>query len=182
MKRRRALSVVGLSALPLSGCLDNVDMDGTAGGPGSGDGRSITVSITRVAGDGAIDFSYDVHRSEIGAESPAVIELTARNETESEIEYVTGAPKPFGALYDPDSPDAILWTDSYVESRYVETEGRRVTGGEDVGISVTLPPGGSRSETYEFAAPPGSYSIRRTGNPLTLGDETYELTIDVSEA
>ncbi|WP_144797888.1 hypothetical protein [Halorubrum depositum] len=182
MKRRRALAVVGLSALPLSGCLDSVGMDGTAGEPGSGDERSIAVSITRVAGDGAIDFGCDVHHSEISEGSPAVVKLTARNETKSDIEYVTGAPEPFGALYDPDSPNAILWTDRYVESQYVETEGRRITGGEDIGISVTLSPGGSRSETYEFAAPPGSYSIQRTGNPLTLGDETYELIIDVSEA
>ncbi|OYR45296.1 hypothetical protein [Halorubrum sp. Ea8] len=182
MKRRRALSVVGLSALPLSGCLDSVGRDGTPGDPGSGDGRSVTASLSRVAGDGAIGFSCDVRRSEIGEGSPAVVELTARNETEREIEYVTGAPEPFGVLYDPDAPAAILWTEKYVESQHVETEGRRVTGGDDIGISVALAPGGSRSETYEFAAPPGSYSIRQTGNPITLGEETYELRIDVSEA
>lgn len=180
MKRRHALSVVGLATLPLSGCLDDLGGGGTTGG--SGDARSIAVSVTHVAGDGAISLGCDVHRSEITAESPAVVELTARNETGSDIEYATGAPKPFGALYDPDSPDAVLWTDRYAESQYVETEGRRITGGEDIGISVTLSPGGSRSETYEFAAPPGSYSIQRTGNPITLGADTYEVDIDVSEA
>lgn len=181
MKRRHALSVVGLVTLPLSGCLDDLRGDGTAGESGSSDVRSIAVSITRVAGDGAISFSCDVQRSEISEESPAVVELTARNETGSDVEYATGAPKPFGTLYDPDSPDAVLWTDRYAESQYVETEGRRITGGEDIGISVTLSPEGSRSETYEFAAPPGSYSIQRTGNPITLGADTYEVDIDVSE-
>jgi len=181
MQRRRALSVIGLSALPLSGCVADLDRDGIASESGSGGGRSVAVAITHVAGDGAISFGYNVHQSEITDDSPAVIELTAANETGSDIEYGTGAPEPFGALYDPESTDAILWTDEYVESRYVETEGRRITGIDDIGISVTLSPGGSRSETYEFAAPPGSYSMRRTGNPLTLGDDTYEVEIDVSE-
>jgi hypothetical protein len=162
--------------------LDNLDGDGTGEGSEPAEGRSVSVAITHVAGDEAISLNDDVRRSVITEESPAVIELTARNETGSDIEYGTGAPKPFGALYDPESPEAILWTDRYAESQYVETEDRRITGMDDIGISVTLAPGGSRSETYEFAAPPGSYSIQRTGNPLTLGDDTYELEVAVSEA
>lgn len=182
MNRRRILSVIGLSALPLSGCLDNRNGAGTAGDPGSDEGRSVSVTIRHVAGDGAISFNRNVHRSRITDESPAVIELIARNETESDVSYGTGAPKPFGALYDPDSPEAILWTDKYDESQYVETEGRQIAGMDDIGLSVTLSPGDSRAETYEFEAPPGSYSIRRTGNPLRLGDDTYELDVAVSEA
>jgi hypothetical protein len=182
MNRRQILSAVGLSIFSLSGCLDNRDGDETGENPDPDEGRSVSVTITHVAGDGAISFNYDVRRSVITEESPAVIELTARNKTESELEYGTGAPKPFGALYDPESPEAILWTDKYTESEYVETDGRQITGGEDIGLHVTLSPGGSRSETYEFSAPPGSYSIQRTGNPLTFGDDTYELEIAVSEA
>ena len=181
MNRRCVLSAIGTSTLALSGCLDNRTEGGTAEDSGSTDGRSVTIALTHVAGDEAISFSYNVHRSEITEESPAVIELIAKNGTESEIEYGTGAPSPFGALYDPDSPEAILWTEKYVESQHVETDGRRITGMNDIGISVRLSPGESRSETYEFAASPGSYSIQRTGNPLTLGGETYELDITVSE-
>ena len=182
MNRRQILSAVGLSIFSLSGCLDNRDGDETGENPDPDEGRSVSVTITHVAGDGAISFNYDVRRSVITEESLAVIELTARNKTESELEYGTGAPKPFGALYDPESPEAILWTDKYTESEYVETDGRQITGGEDIGLHVTLPPGDSRSEIYEFSAPPGNYSIQRTSNPLTLGNDTYELEVVVSEA
>ncbi|TKX81346.1 hypothetical protein [Halorubrum sp. SD626R] len=181
MNRRCVLSAVGTSALALSGCLNNRTEDGTAEGSGSVGGPSVTISLTHVAGDEAISLNSDVIRSEITEESPAVIELIAKNETESAIEYGTGAPAPFGALYDPDSPEAILWNKKYVESQHVETDGRRITGMNDIGISVRLSPEETRSETYEFAAPPGRYSIQRTGNPLTLGEETYELDITVSE-
>jgi hypothetical protein len=182
MKRRHAISAVGLSFLPLSGCLENLGGGATGGDPASEEGRSVSITVTHVAGNRAISFGHDVRRATITEESPAVVELTARNETERDVEYGTGAPRPFGALYDPDSPGAILWTERYAESQYVDTEGRRITGGEDIGLEVTLSPGGSRSETYEFSAPPGSYSIRRTGNPITLGEDTYELEATVSEA
>lgn len=181
MNRRHVLSAVGLSTLPLSGCLDR-DRDETGENSAPDKGRSVSVTITHVAGDGAISFNYDVRRSVITDESPAIIELRAENETERDIEYGTGAPRPFGALYDPESPEAILWTDKYPESEHVTTEGRQITGMEDIGLQVTLPPGGSRSEIYEFAAPPGSYLIQRTSNPLTLGGDTYELAVAVSEA
>ena len=184
MRRRRVLSAAGGALLPLSlsGCLESLDGGVIGDGPTSGERRSVSLTLRHVSGDRAISFEYDVQRATITGESPAVIELTAGNETDREIEYVTGAPKPFGTLYDSDSPEAILWTDRYAESQHVQTEGRRITGGEDIGVAVTLSPGGSRSETYEFSAPPGNYSIQRTGNPITIGDDTYELEVTVSEA
>jgi hypothetical protein len=98
------------------------------------------------------------------------LELSVRNESDAQLRLNTGAPRPFGVVQCHPERDSetshLLWTDAYEESGHVQTDGREIEAVDSIGLSVSLAPGESASETYEVPAhlSPGEYVV-----PLSLG-------------
>ncbi len=91
------------------------------------------------------------------------VRLSVDSDADRQVELFIGAPTPFGVLkIAGDGTEHLLWTDAYRESDHVFTEGRRVTGGHDVGLTVPVPAGGRVSETYTVLGDlsPGAYALR----------------------
>lgn len=179
MNRREYLLglVTGFSGL--AGCTGESAPDASAGATPtetSTTSEALTVDAT-VETDGStspLSLSAETVRETVTATTPARIRLTVQNTGDAPRTYGTGAPLPFGVL---SVDDTLLWTDEYVKSTHVETEGRRVIGGEDIGLQVTLEPGEQRSDTYDFRAPPGTYTTDE--GELQLDDVQYELQLSV---
>lgn len=92
------------------------------------------------------------------------VRIAVHNDADHEVELSTGAPTPFGVveLTGEGGGEHLLWTEAYRESEHVFTEGRRVTGGEDIGLTVPVPPGERVSETYTVLGDlsAGEYALR----------------------
>jgi hypothetical protein len=89
---------------------------------------------------------------------PARLELSVTNTGGRAVELLTGPPPPFGTLGGRRAGGderLALWTEEYVESRYVGTRAGRVTARLAVGLSVTLAPGETRRTRYQVRRNPG---------------------------
>jgi hypothetical protein len=89
---------------------------------------------------------------------PARLELSVTNTGGRAVELLTGPPPPFGTLGGRRAGGderLTLWTEEYVESRYVGTRAGRVTARLAVGLSVTLDPGETRRTRYQIRRDPG---------------------------
>ena len=105
------------------------------------------------------------------------VRLSLRNDADGELRIGSGAPRPFGVLrFHPvgDAADRrLLWTDAYVASNHVKTEGKSVTLVEDVGLTTTLAPGETVSETYSVGASDlssGEYAVEDSVGVGTDGE------------
>lgn len=89
---------------------------------------------------------------------PAWLELSVTNTGGRAVELLTGPPPPFGTLGGRrvgGDERLVLWTQEYVESRYVGTRAGRLTARLAVGLSVTLDPGETRRTRYQIRRNPG---------------------------
>jgi len=95
----------------------------------------------------------------------ATLRIALRNEADATVQVMSGAPRPFGVLrYHPagaKEPRRLLWTDAYVESDHVRTEGREVKRVNSIGLQTTVAPGGeaARAFTIEDDLPSGEYVV-----------------------
>lgn len=115
----------------------------------------------------------------------ARLRLALRNDADSPVEVMTGAPRPFGVLYfhpvgDPDDR-RLLWSDAYEESEYVHTDGREVTAVNDIGLVVDLAPGDEADRTFVVEAdiPDGEYVVESDVS-VQIGDRDATLPFRVT--
>ena len=127
--------------------------------------------------DGTFYTAYVEKRDSVPASLSASFEdgnvrLSLRNDADGELRIGSGAPRPFGVLhFHPvgDSEDRrLLWTDAYAQSGHVRTEGRNIVAVDDIGLTATLAPGETVSETYSVEA-----------NDLSNGEYAVEDSVGV---
>lgn len=138
----------------------------------AGDPRLGMVTGPTESDDPQAVLSLDVTDPIVGSDEPATIDATLENVGDAPARVDSGAPWPFGVVsLEPVTDDGesrgelTLWTDAYEvgdDAHYVGTDGRRVTGVDNIGRSEDLAPNESVTRTYELHADspnlaPGTY-------------------------
>jgi hypothetical protein len=177
VRRRELLCVAGATGV---GCLGVAGCVGREGAS-AGDRLVVTGFETEPAGSASLSFAATVVQP--SPSTGARLRLALSNDGDRAVRLFTGAPPPFAVVsVTPGDAGAaadryLLWTDAYRESDHVFTSGRRVTGGEDVGVVETVPAGDRVAETYELVGdpPPGEYTLTERLS-VTAGDDATGAT------
>ncbi|WP_435066723.1 hypothetical protein [Haloplanus sp. C73] len=142
MRRRAVLAAAGASMAGLAGCLGDTEY-----------------AITDVEVQSTAPFAFDVRIAEPDAviEHPARLEFELRNDGERAFQFRNTGIWPFGLLELVGSPDpedegvgALLWTEEYESSEYVDIENRQSYGVESTPLVQSVASGETVSETYEL--------------------------------
>ena len=151
--RRSFLTAVGVTGgVVVSGCLSSVDSPGSAA-----DARAeylVESSLTSDAGLEPLDFEVTQRGETVTDDAPTefVFELSTDGATAT-IE--SGTPAPFGIVgLDAEAGSArpvYPWTERYVASDHVDTDGEDVVGAEDVGLTTRLSNGRTITRAYELS-------------------------------
>lgn len=126
--------------------------------------------------DAPVDVSFAIEGDRINPTEQVSLTLAVTNQGTENLQFTTGAPKPFGIvqLFSADGQIAA-WTPAYDESQYVSShEGSLIVA--DIALETEIPLGETVSETYTISdetrgIQPGNYqfSIGETLSPAESG-------------
>lgn len=176
MRRRRLLCAASaLAPLAVAGCVGDEGVPNASAG--SGADERLVLEQVRVDRGTELPLSVSGTVTEPSFSEGPRLRIALANDGDRGARLFTGAPPPFAVMYATPAGDGagderyLLWTDAYRESDHVFTEGRRVTGGEDIGLIESVPAGERVAETYELVGgpPPGDYVVE-WGSTVTVGE------------
>jgi hypothetical protein len=171
MNRRTALTLSGTAAAAAlgAGCLSERTDPGSAGDSDDDDSgdehpdpdgdTEYVVALEDAPATDETDHAalrVELVDSGIAPDDPARFVATLTNTTDETLVVSSGAPSPFGVVRaSPDDSDDFekdltLWTDDYEDSSHVGTDGKQVTGVDDIGLVEELDAGEAIEQEFEL--------------------------------
>ncbi|GAB3041787.1 hypothetical protein [Natronobiforma cellulositropha] len=103
---------------------------------------------------GPLRLHADLESATVETDSPGRLELAVENASEEPVAIANGPVLPFGVLYTGETvaDGLLLWSDSYADSRNVQTADTEVHSWHDLQIRRSLEPHEVVSDTYVIHA------------------------------